>query len=97
MANIRHPNFILGIIAVLLHVVAIGFRTSRNNEIGDILAIGGFGLMFVSWVWSIIEVIGTDTLAGSQKKFWLIGTIAIPFIGGMFYHMMHSKRNTIVD
>lgn len=97
MANTRHPNFYLGIIAVLLHIVAIGFRTSRNNQIADILSIGGFALMLVSWVWSIIEVQTTSTLQGSQRKFWRIGVVAIPFIGGMLYHMMHSKRNTIVD
>jgi Na+/proline symporter len=97
MANIRHPNFILGIIAILLHAVALALRTTANNEVADILSITASGLMVVSWVWSVIEVIKTDTLQGSQKKFWLIGVIAIPFAGGMLYHLMHSKRNTIVD
>ncbi len=97
MANIRHPNFILGVIAVILLIVSIGFRTSRNNQIADILTIGAFALMLISWIWSIFEVQTTDTLKGSQRKFWSIATIAIPFIGGMLYHMMHSKRNTIVD
>ena len=97
MANIRHPNFILGVIAVLLHIVAIALRTNRNNQVADIVMIGGFGLMVVSWIWSIFEVQNTSTLQGSQRKFWSIAVISIPFIGGMFYHMMHSKRNTIVD
>ena len=48
-------------------------------------------------VWSIIEVEKTDTLQGSQKKFWLIAVIAVPFVGGMLYHLLHSKRYTIVD
>lgn len=97
MANIRHPNFILGIVAILLHGIAIGLRTGTEHEAADILSITGSVLMLVSWVWSVIEVQKTDSLQGSQKKFWLIAVIAIPFAGGMLYHLMHSKRNTIVD
>jgi hypothetical protein len=97
MANIRHPNFILGIVAILLHGIALGLRTSRNHQVADILTIVGSVLMLVSWVWSVFEVQKTDTLQGSQKKFWLIAVISIPFAGGMLYHILHSKRNTIVD
>lgn len=97
MANIRHPNFILAIIAVLFHVIAIGMRANRHSEAGDILTIIGAVLMFVSWVWSIFEVQKTNSLEGSQKKFWRIAVVAIPFVGGVFYHLLHSKPNTIVD
>jgi hypothetical protein len=97
MANIRHPFVIVGIIAVLSHVVAIALYTNRSNQAAGILMVAGFVLMAICWIWAIILVAGTDTLQGSQKKFWLIAVIAIPFIGGMFYHLMHSKRNTIVD
>jgi hypothetical protein len=97
MANIRHPLFIVGIIAVLMHVVAIALYSGRNHEGANIFMIGGFALMAICWIWGIIEVANTTTLQGSQRKFWLIAVIAIPFVGSMFYHMMHSKRNTIVD
>ena len=97
MANIRHPRFILGLVAILIHAISIGLYTARYLEAADILMIGGFVLMAICWIWSIIEVSATDTLQGSQKVFWLIAVIAIPFVAGMFYHMMHSKRNTIVD
>ena len=97
MANIRHPNFLLGVVAVLFHVIAIGLRANRNNSAGDVLTIIGAVLMLISWVWSIFEVQNTDTLEGSQKKFWRIAVIAIPFVGGIFYHLLHSKRNTLVD
>ena len=97
MANIRHPNFLLGIIAVMCHVIAIGLRANRNNSAGDVLTIIGAALMLISWVWAIFEVQNTDSLEGSQKKFWLIAVIAIPFVGGILYHLLHSKRNTIVD
>jgi Mg2+ and Co2+ transporter CorA len=97
MANIRHPLFLTGILALLLHLAALALRTSRNNSVADILTIAGAGLMVVCWVWSIFAVANTGTLQGSQKKFWLIAVIAIPFVGGMLYQIMHSKRNTIVD
>ena len=97
MANIRHPNFILGVVAVLFHVIAIGLRANREHGTADVLTIIGAVLMFVSWVWSIFEVQKTDTLEGSQKKFWRIAVVAIPFVGGILYHLLHSKRNTIVD
>lgn len=97
MGNIRHPLVYLGIVAILLHVVALGLRTTSNHEAAYILMIIGFALMAIGWIWSIIEVTRTSTLQGSQRVFWLIAVIAIPFVGGMFYHIMHSKRNTIVD
>ena len=97
MANTRHPNFILGIVAILIHGIAIALRTSSNHQMADILAIIGSVLMLISWVWAIVEVQKTDTLQGSQRKFWRIAVVAIPFAGGMLYHLMHSKRNTIVD
>lgn len=97
MTNLRHPNFILGAVAVLMHAIGIGLRANRDNNTGDVFSLIGSALMLVSWVWSIITVIKTDTLIGSQKKFWLIAVIAIPFAGGMLYYLLHSKRHTIVD
>lgn len=97
MGNIRHPLFIVGVIAILLHFIAIGLYTARYLDAASVFMIGGFALMAICWIWSIIEVSRTDTLRGSQKVFWLIAVIAIPFVAGMFYHLMHSKRNTIVD
>jgi len=97
MANIRHPLFLTGLVAVLLHLFALAMRSSRNSQVADFLTLAGATLMVVCWVWAVFEVAKTDTLEGSQKKFWLIAVIAIPFVGGMLYHMMHSKRNTIVD
>jgi drug/metabolite transporter (DMT)-like permease len=97
MANIRHPNFILAVLAIILGIVAIGFRSNRDNSTGDVLNIASAVLAIISWIWSIIEVQTTDTLKGSQRKVWRIAVIAIPFVGGMLYHLMHSKKNTIVD
>lgn len=96
MANIRHPNLILAFVAVIIGLIAIAFYTAHNNSVASILMIIAMMLGVVHWIWSIIDVAKTDTLKGSQKKFWLIAVIVIPF-GGTFYYLMHSKRNTIVD
>ena len=96
MANTRHPNFILAIVSVIVLIFAIGFRSTGNLSVADILLLSALLMGGVHWIWSIIDVAKTDTLEGSQKKFWLIGVICIP-LGGMLYYLMHSKRNTIVD
>ena len=97
MANTRHPNFILGILSIIVGAAAIGFYANKESSTADVLIIITAVMGVVSWVWSIIEVERTDTLQGSQKKFWLIAVIAVPFVGGMLYHLLHSKRDTIVD
>ncbi len=96
MANLRHPNVILAFVAILIGVIAIGLYTARKNDTAGILMVIAMILGVIHWIWSIIDVAKTNTLQGSQKKFWLIAVIAIPF-GGTFYYLMHSKRNTIVD
>lgn len=97
MANIRHPNFILGIVAMILGMIAIGFRSNREHSTGDILAIASAVLAFISWVWAIFEVQTTNTLQGTQRMFWRIIVVAIPFVGGLLYHLLHGKKGTIVD
>lgn len=97
MANLRHPNFILGIVAIVILVASIAFRNNRENGIGNILVIVTAVLMTISWIWSIIEVSRTNTLEGGQKIVWTIAVVAVPFVGGMLYHWLHSKPNTIVD
>lgn len=97
MANTKHPNFILGIIAIIAGAAAIGFFANKENSTANVLVIITAVLGVVSWVWSIIEVQKTDSLQGSQKKFWRIAVVAVPFVGGMLYHLLHSKQDTIVD
>ncbi len=97
MANIKHPNFIVAIVAIILGLMSIGFRSNRENSVGDILSISAAVLAIVSWVWSIFEVQTTSTLQGSQRKIWRIVVVAVPFAGGILYHLMHSRRNSIVD
>lgn len=95
MANIRHPNFLLGLLAIILAAVALGFR-SNKYEFDYYVAIAAAAVGVIHWIWSIIDVWKTDTMQGSQKIFWQIAVTAIP-LGGMFYYMLHSKQDTIVD
>lgn len=82
---------------MLLGIVAIGFRGVRESSVGHWVQIGAALLALISWVWAIIEVQTTDTLEGSQRKVWRIAVIAIPFVGGILYHMLHSKKGQIID
>lgn len=97
MANLRHPNFILGIIAIAMLCISVAFRNNRMSSTGNALVIITAVLMTISWIWSIVEVAKTDTLEGGQKVLWTIVVVAVPFVGGMLYHWLHSRRNTIVD
>ncbi len=96
MANLRHPNLILAVVAVILGAISIALYSARNNQVAGVLMVIAMVLGVIHWIWSIIDVANTTSLQGSLKKFWLIAVIAIP-IGGTFYYLMHSKRNTIVD
>ncbi|HVF82117.1 MAG TPA: PLDc N-terminal domain-containing protein [Flavisolibacter sp.] len=97
MANTRHPNFLFALLSIVVGGIAIGFRANRHNAIGDTMLLIAGVMGIITWVWAIIEVQKTDSLEGSQKKFWRIAVVAIPFFGALLYYMLHSKRNTIVD
>ncbi len=97
MANIKHPNFLFAILSILVGAIGIAFRVNHNNSVGDILLTAAGVMGIITWVWGIISVQQTHSLAGSQKKFWRIAVVAIPFFGAMLYYMLHSKNNTIVD
>lgn len=97
MANLRRPNFILGLVAILMLGVSIAFRNNRENGTGNTIVVVTAALMTISWIWSIVEVTRTNTLDGGQKVLWTIAVVAIPFVGGMLYYWLHSKPNTIVD
>ena len=56
MANTRHPNFILGLISILVGAAAIGFYANKDGETGVVLLLITAFMGVVSWIWSIIEV-----------------------------------------
>jgi hypothetical protein len=89
MKNIRHPNFILGLISFIIFFTGIGMRANGleggNYVLGASLLLGG-----IHWIWSIIDVF-TDfrVNSGSENRIiWIILVIILPPIGGMLYYTM---------
>ncbi len=97
MANTRHPNFLFALLSIIVAGIALGFKSNRYHSIGNALLIVAGVMGVITWVWGIFSVQIAHSLQGSQKKFWRIIVVAIPFFGAMLYYMLHSKRNTIVD
>ena len=64
MANTRHPNFILGILSIIVGAAAIGFYANKESSTADVLIIITAVMGVVSWVWSIIEVEKTEIPIG---------------------------------
>ena len=95
MKNWTHPSFIIGVISIILLFIGIGMKANAARS-GDIIIIISVALGAIHWVWSIFDVSNTDSLKGQQKTFWLIAVIAAPILGGMFYYIMHQRRNKIV-
>jgi hypothetical protein len=83
----RHPNFILGLISVILLFVGIGFKANGYST-GDKILIVGTLLAGVHWIWGIIDVFKNQHVISQSKKFWIILVIALPVIGSMLYHSM---------
>lgn len=97
MANTRHPNFLFALLSIVVAGIALGFRTNRYHAIGDSLLIVAGVMGIITWVWGIISVQRAQSLEGTQRMFWRIIVVAIPFFGAMLYYLLHSKKNTIVD
>lgn len=95
MKNWKHPSFIIGVISIILLFVGIGMKANAARS-GDIVIIVSVVLGGIHWIWSIFDVSITDELKRQQKMFWLIAVIAAPVLGGMFYYIMHQRRNKIV-
>jgi len=87
MKQTTHPNFILGIISLIL--LFIGVAVYRSGSTGGywiwIIAtiLGG-----IHWIWSIIDVFRQQTIASQSRVLWSILVIAIPAVGGLLYYMM---------
>ncbi len=95
MKNLRHPNFILAVISIIVLLFGIGFM-ANGYAFGDYVI--GFSVLLgaIHWIWAIIDVIGRSDMRPFQKRFWLIVVIACPVLGGMLFYAMHQERNKIV-
>lgn len=94
MNNTKHPSFLIGIVAIILSVLGIGFK-ANGYRFGDYLIFAAIALAAISWIWSIIDVVGRGDMKPFQKRFWLIVVVAAPFIGGMLFHILHQRAGRI--
>ena len=96
MKNTRHPNFIFGIISIILVLIGIGFK-ANGYRFGDYVLIGSTALGAIHWIWAIIDVSGRseEDLKAFQKRFWLIAVIAVPALGALVFYVLHQTKGKI--
>jgi len=89
MKNIRHPNFILGIISFVLLFIGIGMR-ANGLQGGDYVLGSSFLLGAIHWIWSIVDVFKDYRINSSSENriIWVILVIIIPPVGGLLYYAM---------
>ena len=94
MKNLRHPAFILGIIAVVVAFIGIGIKVYGFGS-GNYVVIAAAILAGIHWIWSIADVSSRKDMKPFQKRFWLIAVIAVPALGAMLFYTMHQKAGKI--
>lgn len=85
MKQTTHPNFILGLVSLVLLFVGIGLKF-YSYRFGDIVLILAAVLGGVHWIWSIIDVFRHQTSASQSRVFWMILVVVLPPIGGLLYY-----------
>jgi len=90
--NMKHPNFILGLISYLSLLVGIILLAS-NLALGRQLIILSFFIGGIHWIASIIDVCTDPNLNDQHSRyFWLAIVIMIPPMAGMIYYMIDGRR-----
>jgi hypothetical protein len=95
MNNLKHPNFILGVVSVILFLAGIIVKANAIN-FGTYIVYFAVLLGGVHWIWSIVDVISRTDMKPFQKRFWLIAVVAAPYIGSMLFYIMHQQAGKIV-
>ena len=88
MKKTSHPNFILGIISLVLMFVGLGLRANGYRG-GDAVFMGAIALGAVHWIWSIIDVLKdyrTNNARENRNIIWVILVIIVPPVGGLLYY-----------
>jgi hypothetical protein len=89
MRNVKHPNFILGLVSLLLIFIGVGMR-ANNYDSGDYVLVFSFFLAGINWIWSLIDVFKDFRVnSGSENRLiWIILVVVLPVIGGLLYYAM---------
>ena len=82
-----HPNFILGIIAILLIIVGVGLNRA-GSPAGFWLWVTAVCLGGIHWIWSIIDVLRHQNKATQSRIIWIILVVIVPAVGSMLYYAM---------
>lgn len=85
MKQTTHPNFILGIVSLILLFIGVGLKF-YSYRFGDVVLITAAVLGGIHWIWSIIDVFSHQTTRSQSRVFWIILVVAIPPIGGLVYY-----------
>jgi hypothetical protein len=85
MKQTTHPNFILGLVTLVLVFVGIGLKF-YSYRFGDVVLIGAALLGGIHWIWAIVDVFRHQTALSQSRVFWMILVIVLPPIGGLFYY-----------
>lgn len=94
MKNTKHPNFILGIIAIIIIFIGIGLK-ANGYRAGDYVLVGATVLGAIHYIWSIIDLNSRTDMKPFQKRFWLIALVAVPALGSLVFYIMHQTRGRI--
>jgi hypothetical protein len=95
MKNIRHPNFFLGLITIILALIGIGSK-ANGYEAGQNVLYAASVAGAVHWIWAIVDIIGRHDMKPFQKRFWLIAVVAVPIMGSMVFYVLHQAKDKIV-
>lgn len=82
-----HPNFVLGLLSLLLLFLGLGFK-ANGYSLGDYIWIASIALSAIHWIWAIIDVFSHQTAGSQSRVFWIILVVALPVVGGLLYYVM---------
>jgi hypothetical protein len=87
MKQTTHPNFILGLVSIILLFIGVGLYRSGNSAGFWVWVIAAV-LGGIHWIWSIIDVFRQQGIRSQSRVLWGILVVAIPAVGSMLYYMM---------
>ncbi|HVK97170.1 MAG TPA: PLD nuclease N-terminal domain-containing protein [Flavisolibacter sp.] len=93
MKKTTHPNFILGIISLLLLFIGVGLK-ANGFRAGDYVLMGAIGIGAIHWIWSVVDVFkdyNKKKRTENKNILWVILVLIVPPVGGLFYYPMGRK------
>ena len=92
--NMKHPNFILGLISYILFLIGI-IMVSTGYEVGKAVVFAAVIMGALQWVGSLVDVSRDPALNDQHSRyFWFAIVLMIPPLAGMLYYMVDAKRIT---